>query len=700
MGLKLFGVGGIDQKSNNLLRDPKNLLGSRNVMANIEDEYVKRPGTEEDENFSGNYSDANFIKSTGEYFYRDGSNYKTKSQDSGLIKTPFLWRDDPTNDPTSNISIAEYLNTAIFTHENKPNYTAKYDGRSIYSAGLPTPKITVTAGTTHYLLTFFDFVDAQGNQIFGPATITRVGSASPTVTYETLPLPFYNGGLIIDASPAVTIDSSNRTITTVNRSLDFDHTNNFCVGTKIPIRETQVIPNVFSIIMSDSAYPDVDFGDYTLMLEIESITATTITFTADSIGTKSIVITSLGSADNILGSYKIRAFISTSETTGYVGLPSKNCQIVNNANPTGVFDVPASIVLNDIGILLSDIYDITNSKLRPPKCKYIYTYGYQIVCAPALSFWDFDNREITYTNNDLVMYSDTSTGDLGENFSEINRQLIGNTYDGEITGMTRVKDSMLIFKTRSPYALDGVLIPGQYTMRKIETNEIGCTSSKSILSIDNGVIFQAQDGLYGIDGYKCEKITNSLDKFFRDIDPKLTRSVMNTDMDKYIFWTDKGIVVYDYHYKLWYIWDSIDGSKGLTVDNVGSLRFFGPTLATKFQTALNDYGLAINAYIRSAWLDLGEPGLLKKATFLRLYSFNNTGQSVLLKYYQDWSESKFKGPFTIDMTTEKTVKRNLDIIQNQSFSFEFRNNVIDEDLNISGYEVSTAIIQERDKNVK
>jgi hypothetical protein len=298
------------------------------------------------------------------------------------------------------------------------------------------------------------------------------------------------------------------------------------------------------------------------------------------------------------------------------------------------------------------------------------------------------------------MYSDTSTGDLGESFSEGNRQLIGNTYDGEITGMTRVKDSMIIFKTRSPYALDGVLIPGQYTMRKIETNEIGCTSAKSILSIEDGVIFQAQDGLYGIDGYKCEKITNSLDKFFRDIDPKLTRSVMNTDMDKYIFWTDKGIVVYDYHYKRWYIWDSIDGSKGLTVDNSLSLRFFGPTLATKLQTALNDYGLAIDAYIRSAWLDLGEPGLLKKATFLRLYSFNNTGQSVLLKYYQDWSESKFKGPFTIDMTTEKTVKRNLDIIQNQSFSFEFRNNVIDEDLNISGYEVNTAVIQERDKNVK
>ena len=106
-------------------------------------------------------------------------------------------------------------------------------------------------------------------------------------------------------------------------------------------------------------------------------------------------------------------------------------------------------------------------------------------------------------------------------------------------------------------------------------------------------------------------------------------------------------------------------------------------------------------------LDLGEPGLLKKATFLRLYAFNNSGQKLSLRYYLNWSEDKCNPPillpgFVIDMSDAdtKTVKKNLDIIQNQSFSFEFRNNVVDENLNISGYEVSTAIIQERDKNVK
>ena len=48
----------------------------------------------------------------------------------------------------------------------------------------------------------------------------------------------------------------------------------------------------------------------------------------------------------------------------------------------------------------------------------------------------------------------------------------------------------------------------------------------------------------------------------------------------------------------------------------------------------------------------------------------------------------------------KTIKRNLDVILNQSFSFEFRNAVLNENLNISGYEVNAGITQERDKNVK
>ena len=98
---------------------------------------------------------------------------------------------------------------------------------------------------------------------------------------------------------------------------------------------------------------------------------------------------------------------------------------------------------------------------------------------------------------------------------------------------------------------------------------------------------------------------------------------------------------------------------------------------------------------------MGEPGLLKKATFIRIYAFHPLNQKIDLKYYFDWNLGLSKGPFTIEMDPNTpTVKRNFDIIQNQSFMLEFRNNYLNEGLNISGYEVNVDVIQSRDKNVK
>ena len=689
MGIKNFGVGGIDQKSNNLLRDKADLIDSRNMMASINNEYSKRPGTEEDIDFSDVYSDVIFIKSLNEYFFRSGTDYI--SYKNGVRKEIYKWS-DPALVGTSNISLAEYLNTAIFTHETNQAFTAKYDGRSIYRAGLPTPKITITLGTDLFMLSFFEYVDSKGNTIYGPATIQNIQS-QPFFTYsftvDTLNTSGFYSGYINSITPTFTINAANRTILWDTCSDDFKTST--CIGTGVVFRETVGDTTMANVQITNTDGDDL--SSYTVVLIIESIAAGSITFTADSISNFVISInTSTG--EGILGSLKLRSFFSTEETTGYLGArdfysPSIDGSLTN----------VSILTLNDRASLLSDFYDITTSKLRPPKCKYVCTYGYQIAYGNVISFYDFDNKETTYTNNDLAMYSDLSTGDLGENLSESNRQLIGNTYDGEITGLTRVKDSLIVFKDRSAFALDGALIPGQYTMRKIETNEIGCLSFKSILTTDTSVVFQGQDGLYSIDGYKAEKVTTKLDPFFRTIDTSLTRSVMNNDMDQYLFYTDLGIVVFDYEFKKWYIWDSIDASSGITVDNEAHIRFFSPTIVSKFNVAKNDSGIAINAYIRSAWLDSAEPGLLKKATFLRIYAFNNPGQNISLKYFLDWSEAKFKGPFLFDMDGE-TIKRNLDVIQNQSFSFEFRNNVIDEDLNISGYEVSAAVVQERDKNVK
>jgi hypothetical protein len=697
MGLKIFGAGNTDQKSNNLLRDPQDLRDSKNVMINTSNEYVKRMGTINDTAipYTGS-ADVSYIKSLGEYFYRNGSNYK--SVKGGVSKNIYKW-DDPTFNPSSELSIAEYLNTAIFTHIDGQNFTAKYDGQSIYRAGLPTPEVSSVTSGSNYVICFYQFIDAKGNVIYGPSVINKNADLDGTFAIQTLKDTGFYGGYVrvpLLLGEVYTIYKDQRTLVYESISDDID------VGSKITFR------NSFHASGTDQATVSVNgsANNFFVQYEIESINRdpafNEITFTAESIGESLVVLNSplVTGVFNVQGSLSVKWFLSESETTGYYG-PSSDFSYITVDNSLTSHTVNYADPI-DKDFLMSSIYDITTSKLRPPKCKYLLTYGYQLACGNVISFYDFENKETKYTNNDLVMYSDLSTGDLGENFSESNRQLIGDTYDGQISGLQRVKDSLIVFKDKMAFSLDGVLIPGQYTLRKIETNEIGCTSFKSILSVANEVIFQGQDGLYAINGYNCKKVTDSLDPFFKNINPALTRSVMNNEDDQYLFWTNLGMVVYDYHFEKWFIWTGINCSSGITVDNDRSIRFFSSTLVRKFQQALNDSGVAIDAYIDTAWFDLQEPGLLKKATDIRIYSMNNAGQKLQLTYFLDWSTSKFKGPFEVNMSdsTIKTIHKNLDIIQNQSFSFRFRNNAINQDLNISGYEVAATVIQMKDKNVK
>lgn len=711
MGLKLFGAGGIDQKTNNLLRDPRKLRDARNIEYNTHGEYVKRDGSDIDATSTEIYdtlpystlkSNVIYIKSLDTYFAYDGVNYIVLKNgiketlpgmgftELGVIGTDF-----------NEISSDEYLNTLVFTHKTNQVATCIYDGQSVYRAGLPAPVISsVTAGSL-FMLSFFEFVDHQGNTTMGPATITPSADSSGTISFDNLETGFYNIDLLVVTFPVgiTFIDKTTRTLSNVI-------TNNYEVGQKICIRSSsrsyEAASNGLCLTTISQQDSTTINGDLFILLEIESKTANSVTFTEESFKNRRITFTVSATSGNyqVATNTILRLFFSSSETTGYTGYTSDyGIRVVNSlATNTRVYTTVAPLS----EILLSDIYDITTSKLRPPKCSTIKVFGEQLVCGGVLSFWDFNNKETNYTNNDLVMYSDSSTGDIGFNFSEINRQLIGNTYDGQIIGMTRAKDSMIIFKDTSVYSIDGVLIPGQYGLRKIETNEIGCLSESSIISTDGVVVFQGQDGLYQLNGYKAVKITDELDLFFDTIDPTKTRSVVRNKKDQFLFFTDLGVVVYDYHHKEWFIWDTLSAEYGVIVDNNRDIKMFLETEAIEFVTAKNDQGAAIDSYIETAWFDLGEPSLLKKLTDIRVFALNNPGYTLTLQVFRDWDINKFKAPFTIDFTdtSTKTDLRKIDIQMAQSISLKMSNAVIDEDINISGYELLIDVIQSKDKNVK
>ncbi len=706
MGLKVFGPGGIDQKSNDLLRDPKDLRDSLNVVLSDRGEYEKREGTDQDTNFSGDtYNDVVYIKSLKEYFFRNGSTYYSYKNNVKKSIHKFV---DPTTVPTSNISSDEYLNTLVFTHHEGQVATCSYDGSSVYRAGLPAPKTTPSgSGSNYFLLSFFEFIDAKGNIVFGPATINEnAPSGSFSLTFDTLAKEGFCAAFLrasVSTAPIV-LNSTSRTITYDTKSDDI------VVGGSVVFRSRGT-----SIVISDLASPSRSFNSDFIVLEVESVDtgAKTITFTAASFKTKniSIQLTSGGPViANVHGGCVLRTMFSLERTTEYTTLQSSlNGVLVDNSAVTQTATISFDNSVHDI--LLSDFYDIGTSKIRPPNCTYITAFGNQLVCGLVLSFYDFENKETIYANNDLIMYSDVSTGDLGFNFSEINRQLIGQTYDGQISGMVRYIDSVIVFKDRGIYSIDGILIPGQYSLRKILSNEIGCLSDKSILVSDSIVIFQGHDGLYVTNGYKCMAFSDTIYKFFENVDPAQTRSVMYNKNDMYLFFTDQGVVAFDFEFQKFFIWSFIDASKGLTVDETGSVRMFDSSIARKFISDKKDFNkpwiannlldkyLLIDGYIESAWFDQKEPSLLKKVTGLRLFSLNNLGQTLTAQIFHDWDEAKLKAPITIAMPIAiKSIEKKIDIQQAQSFSFKIRNNIINEDMNLSGYEVTTSLIQGLDKN--
>lgn len=707
MGLKIFGPGGIDQKSSDLTRDPKNLRDSLNIKYDINGDYEKRFGVSADSYFSGDsYSDVVFIKSLGEYFFRNGASYY--SYKNGVKKTIPTSAVDTTTSPTSTISGDEYLNTFIFTHKENPIYTAKYDGNSVYAAGLPVPTISVTSQVggafAGYMLYFFDFIDAQGNQIFGPSKIVTVTNKQQNITIDTLKNSgFYEGYIKTNVNKTLAnFDLTYRTLTYTSKSSDI------VVGSNVVFRTKNDGTYGSSVIVSD-AYGAVSTYLY-VVLTVESITATEIVFTEASFKNRQISIFA-GGDNNILGSLAVRFYSSTSETTGYVQSGSSSVIVIDNSVTT--ISPYTSLRSTGNSFLMSDVYDITTSKIRPPKCKYIAVFGDQIVCGNVLSFFDFNNKENTYTNNDLIMYSDVLTGDLGENFSEINRQLIGNTYDGQITGLVRARDSVIVFKDRSIYAVDGVLISGLYSVRKIETNEVGCSSDKSILVVDGDVLFQGVDGIYAISGNAATKVSGKLDPFFTDevnpnfsnvvFDPTKTRSVMDVLNENYYFFCNKGVAVFNFEFKAWFLWDLQTASNGLTVDNSGSIRMFSGASGRKFTNTKADLITGpINGWIKIAWIDFSEPSLLKKFVDIRFFAMKNKGQTLTARLYRDWDESKVRADFTIDMSSAstKTILRKLDIQQAQSVSLFIGNNIVNEDFNLSGFEINGGIAQEKDKNVK
>lgn len=693
--MKIFELGGIDQKSNPLTLQDNKLIDARNIQLDTNRFYIKRKG------YTGaitldpgeEFADAVYFKSKNQivaFVTFDGGGvfgYSVNVYDGTTFAFIRSIYGSSTGLTRSVITVEsdEYLDDLYFimTIDGFQSVVFKTDGYYTYTAGLPTPIASgFSVGATYYWRVFWRTRDLNGNIVYSPYEQFSTNTLVTSYTVQQLTTQAFAGyGQYLDllSGTPQTINQSNPTITNVGHNLN--------AGQFVFISSDDCV--IGGIVINQPTNRTF------ILLEVLSTTGSTVTFTNASLDGVDITFTYVvpSGRQPLDGRQSLVTAISTNANAGYMIYAQTNFTAKNGIS-TPVTAQPiafsTSNAWNNTRILLEDVYDTSTSKLRPPLCKYIKAFGDQLVYGNIIGLWDQNNVFTQINNNDIIFYSDISTGDSGENISAVNRQKIGESYDGQVTGLTRSRDSLIVGKDRSLWSLDGVLVPGEFALRKIETNYIGCLSNKSFLQIQSGFLFQGNDGIYISNGFKAEKFTDSLDPFFSAIDKTLTKSAIDVSQDKYLFYVTDGIsnyiIAYDWHWNEWFIWDSLNCESGLINTNEDKVLFFNNSNCYVFDDARNDNGLAIDAWLKTKFFDNGEPGLINKFTELRIYNLNNVNFTLEVEQFKDWSTTGSGQTKTFTFSGKNSRMNCLPIANNNSVSLKMRNNVLDENICISGYE--------------
>jgi hypothetical protein len=774
--IKVFSLGGLDKKSNDLIRPPEKSSKMLNMEYDVKSQLRKRTGFDAQliDGILGLNPDPNLV-------LRDVLYYSNKNEFlffyqlidvtiATLIHVYVVTKDSLNNFSTRNtyqfsgafgtsyidmFPVSSEENSLSLYFSCKPSLSSKfkilkYDGSFVVSAGLMVPQHgyytensainypsgvvgriinevipalfagvftgTVNAISGYYVRIIPKYTDFNGIVTYGPYLQSERSWSSGSYIHLSSShfqsLNTYRKYLRTTASASpYLLNSSNRTLNSSDTPLyvsdggPFYHHlygKNYIAGDKVLILGTSTLFTITS--------PAAE----SVILIVESVTNTTITFTAASLSGVSISFT--GPSVNIDRRCEFIIAISSTPDTGYYITQSakkddKDLYVADGSlfpgDPLYVQYIWTDIGLSTNSLVpLEDIYDSTTLKTPPPICSYLASYGDQLVYGGIIGVYDLNNKFIPYRNNDLIMYSDVSTGDSCENVSESNRQRIGETWDGEISGIKRSNDSCMIFKTRGVFALDGVLIQGQYALRKINTNFEGCTSFKSIVQADEGVYYQGHNGIYFTNGISVEKLTAEIDSLYLSGEYKDTVGVRLKKKQKTFFYTPSlidssigNVVVVDYYYGQVYTWDGIVPTSSMIEDKDGDVYYSDGIKFYKSSESLYQDTSNISAYYSTTWHHAGEPSLNKKWLSIRIFALTTDAFTVTVKTEGDWIEGVYLTSNDLTFTaSDQTKFIMLDMQTKKSLRVTFSNAVGGENLPITGYEITYEAFNAVDKN--
>lgn len=624
----------------------------------------------------------------------------------GYWSTPNTIATDPLGFSESRVTESDYEH-ATYVNMNGVLYISngydpmvKYDGQTLYEAGLSNPSDMTTpsvtgvsvaggfSGSYRYLYRY-KYTDNKENTVISAATSlsTAVDNSSGPyaidVTVDNLVAAsgYHTSCAVINGTQSSVNAGSGLETLTVDDGSGGTHT----------------------LKVGETAYFKEDNIGYVTAV-VSAVTSTTVT--VEYVGTLDVT-------DNNVISSNLRIQIYRTEAGGTIAKLVE--EIPNNS-----FDNTQTYRDTLIDASLGSSYvEPIKVPSPPPNCKYMNVWRNQLVMSGAPG----DPTGIYYSE-----FSDTVTP---ENFPSINRIEITPEFEGSIvSGIAVLGRNQIIFTEDSIYIVEGNLADDQVRIDLL-TDDVGCVAHATIKKIENTIVFLSKKGVYRISqasgGHRVDLISQQLDPLFRlsadpDYSPyyKRARAVTWDKMRKYVLYmpieetigtsyatSDSKCYVFDYSIGEWFIWDNINASGGMVIFNDGDSddviwfhsRESGPEYRlhrfnnTGTEVDYADHTAGVSFNYQTQWEFGGDPRGYKVYTDLVLDSYVTSAETdytptgdMTINIYRDFNDATSEVSFTAALpSNDQQSIYALPRSARRAISFKLSNSTINKQVLLSGW---------------
>lgn len=183
---------------------------------------------------------------------------------------------------------------------------------------------------------------------------------------------------------------------------------------------------------------------------------------------------------------------------------------------------------------------------------------------------------------------------------------------GPVTGMAVLNESLVIFKRRRVYVLDGDgptnLGIGGFNTPALVTSDAGCVNQKSISVVPDGLVFQSEKGIYLLTQSRQLVYVGAPVEAYNN--QTITGAVLSAKTNQVRFLVDDGrALVYDYLFRAWSTWTNHEGAASCLWQGDYAYLSGSGEVFVENEAKWTDGSAPYQMVIESAWIRVGDQGM-------------------------------------------------------------------------------------------